>query len=268
MALPCTDEGSSERSGVRATTPSRRAPARLVRRPSRRVLAPFAWISLFAGCAPSGGGALAPLELPSPPSLDAVGSRDAAQPRSPVWALGGYALGQAEGELLRLAGEPTDTRLADDEASLWRSAGYDPDHEGPFLVGFDHVLEFDQASTARGEGRAPLFKAFIRRGRVVALTFTAFGVAPASIQGVGLPPCTFLAPEASIEARFGPPEAVEESGKGFEHLYPSKGLSIITEERIVQVMHFHEPLGARDARRVRERSTTAPADAADDASPP
>lgn len=152
-----------------------------------------------------------------------------------------------------MAGEAPVTRSLDEEAELWRGAGYDPDAEGPFLAGFDHVLEYEQAETTELDGHAPLFKAFVRKGKVVALTFTAFGVREDAVREVGLSPCTFLSPEATIEQRFGPAEAVEPSGEGFEHLYPSQGVSVITERGNVLVIHLHEPLGPGDARKVRGR---------------
>jgi hypothetical protein len=192
------------------------------------------------------------VELPAPPAQEPVGPLP---PRASVRGIGigPFFLGQTEAELISLAGEALTSRSFEDEAEMWRVAGYDPDAEGPFIAGFDHVLEYEQSETAELEGHAPLFKAFVRRGKVVALTFTAFGVRGDAVVSVGLSPCNFLGDEATIEQRFGPAEAIEASGDGFEHLYPTQGVSVIAERGVVLVIHLHEPLGPGDASKVRSR---------------
>lgn len=221
------------------------------------------------GCGARSGTNVAPpvraLELPTPPAQGPV-EPGPARPTARGLGIGAYFLGQSEIELVAIAGEPPITRSLEEEAELWRGAGYDPDAEGPFLAGFDHVIEYEQADTTELEGNVPLFKAFVRRGKVVALTFTAFGVREDAVREVGLPPCKFLGDEATIEQRFGPAEAIEPSGEGFEHLYPSQGVSVITERGVVLVIHLHEPLGPGDARKVRGRVRPV-ADPDDDTAP-
>jgi hypothetical protein len=225
-------------------------------------------VALVALAGAAGCGASAPppetstLLLPAPPPDQQVAPAPSIPTRRGM-GVGPYHLGQTEAELVELAGDPTATRSMEEEAELWRGSGYDPDAEGPFLVGFDHVLEFEQADTARRGDHTPLFKAFVRRGKVVGLTFTAYGVDDGEVRGLGMPPCTFHAPEASIAERFGPAEAVEPSGSGNEHLYPTQGISVITENGSVLVIHLHEPLDEDDARKVRER--VRPADPQDGA---
>ncbi len=224
--------------------------------------AALVWLALLClplaafGCgAPAQAQADAPVravELPTPPAQGPM-EPGPARPTARGLGIGAYALGQTEAELVALAGEAPIVRTQEEEAELWRGAGYDPEAEGPFLVGFDHVLEYEQADTTELEGHVPLFKAFVRRGKVVALTFTAFGVRQDAVLDVGMPPCTFLGPEATIAQRFGPAEAIEPSGEGHEHLYPSQGVSVITESGKVLVIHLHEPLGPGDASKVRGR---------------
>ncbi|MFO0548791.1 MAG: hypothetical protein U0271_10410 [Polyangiaceae bacterium] len=210
--------------------------------------------ALALGACSSAGPDVVFVELaPSAAATSSAWTALSASPSAPFTtrSLAGVRPGMSRAELTKLLGEPSDTMDFESTRKLWTNAGYEPDEELPFILGFDDMLTFD--CKQRGDWVTAWY-VYVKRGRTVLAKgsvcndppgVTTFGFAPSCFVGMNI---------TTMEAALGLPsqKRTDHLGRLF-HFYLERGIAVMSQDNRVDVLDVYEPLDRQRAREVASR---------------
>jgi hypothetical protein len=222
----------------------------------KRVAAALAWL---VGCGPAPAPAtpeVTEVAIGRAQPLPAVATAPpeeapAAAPGSIV-GMGDVRVGQPIAEVRRILGHETQVVHRDEEAQIFRDAGYDPDKSLVFLLGFDTLHVYD---TPPPRATLPFWKIYARDNKVVFIVLSSFTSGDMKVERVGFPPsCFMLAGAATIARTFGQGYLrVNDAEHGHEtYHYLDRGISIIVVGGQVRVFNIYGPIDNLRRARVRQ----------------
>lgn len=175
-----------------------------------------------------------------------AGVLEPAPPSPPALSLGGLRPGMTLEQLHRVIGPEGHSEGFDSVRSTWQAAGYDPDRQIEFLVGFDTVLTYNAGLAPIV---LPIWSVFVKNGVVAMLKLTMYVPGTGPVEEVGFPPSCFLRSDPrGVEETFGTGYVYEDDrahGQSTYH-FVERGISVLVKDDVIAVMNVYEPLhGAR-----------------------
>jgi|GEM_PF-3729935 len=186
------------------------------------------------------------VRMPAPPTAVPAAAVEApaddASPEIHPLDLAGLHPGMHVGLLRAILGEEDHVETFEDARASWSAQGYHLDSQIEFLVGFDTILSFNDASP---KVDPPVWNVYVRDSIVTLLKFTRYVQGKRPVGEYGFPPSCFLDGDPSGIARtFGAgglviPDAEHHSES---HHYLERGITIVVKENVIAVFDLYEPM--------------------------
>jgi hypothetical protein len=211
----------------------------------------------LASCGPS---SMTTVTLPpeQPVRLPSVTGIVAAPIPAPRDTLYGLSVGMSVDEVRVRLGTENNRRDHAETEQWWTSAGYQPQRELPFLLGFDEVLTFNQDNADHDK---PVWYVYFAKGHAVLFKAAIYPdtTKPELKTHFGFPPACFVNADASeIEASLGPADVVRDEGVRRGHYYLRRGIGVSEEDARVGVLDLFTPLAGAGADDITEKLSKTP----------
>lgn len=172
-------------------------------------------------------------------------------PASHTPSLYGVSPGMTLDEVRARLGTEDETRTHEEAEQWWKSAGYEPDKELPFVLGFDQQLTFNQDHPDYAK---PVWYVYFDKGRAVLFKVAIYEQTsdPALTTRFGFPPTCFIRANASeIVASLGAADVSNEHDNRKFHYYLRRGLAVTEEAGHIIVLDVFPPVDGARTERVR-----------------
>jgi hypothetical protein len=155
--------------------------------------------------------------------------------------VGSLKLGMSQADVIAQLAEPESARDIEEERGYFSSAGYVVSQELMFVLGFDSVLQFDNADES--EMPLPVYKTYFGDDALNYIILTSYGYSPSLAGQLKIKGIRMFSPAAKVQKKFGDPDLrVAMDDLEYELYYLDQGLMFSVSEEEVRALHLFPTL--------------------------